>query len=61
MPVALHGSDDISRSYKCLAELLAEASATADGSLDLSYKHDKLDPKKKTVGRLLVSPLRVGQ
>jgi Flp pilus assembly CpaE family ATPase len=61
MPVALHGSDDISRSYRSLAELLAEASATTEGSLDLSYKLDKVDPKKKTIGRLLVSPLRVGQ
>jgi pilus assembly protein CpaE len=61
VPVALQHSDDISRSYRSLAELLAEASSTAEGSLDLSYEPGKSDSKKKAVGRLLISPLRAGQ
>ncbi|HZR57573.1 MAG TPA: AAA family ATPase [Terriglobales bacterium] len=61
VPVALQHSDDISRSYRSLADLLAGASATAEGSLDLSYEAGKDDAKKKAVGRLLISPLRAGQ
>jgi pilus assembly protein CpaE len=60
-PVAFQNSDDISRSYRSLAGLLAGAPATAEGSLDLSSKPDVNDPKKKAFGRLLISPLRAGQ
>ena len=60
-PVALHDSHDIGRSFRSLAATLADASATAEGSLDLTYRHDKADGKKKAAGRLLISPLRAGQ
>lgn len=60
-PVALHDSQDIGRSFRSLATMLAEASITAEGSLDLVYTHDKPDSKKKAAGSLLISPLRAGQ
>ena len=60
-PVALHDNHDIGRSFRSLAATLADASATAEGSLDLTYRHDKADGKKKAAGRLLISPLRAGQ
>jgi pilus assembly protein CpaE len=58
VPVALQDSQDVGRSFHSLAELLADASSTAEGSLDLVYQHDPSDPKKKNSGRLLISPLR---
>ncbi|MCU1296328.1 MAG: hypothetical protein JWO91_606 [Acidobacteriaceae bacterium] len=61
VPVTLQHNEDISRSYRSLAELLAEASATTEGSLDLSYAAGKGDSKKRAVGRLLISPIRAGQ
>lgn len=60
-PVAFQEGYDISRSYHSLATALAQASPTAEGSLDLAYQADKADPKKKTTGGLLISPLRAGQ
>ena len=60
-PVALHESADVGRSFRQLAATLAEASPTSEGSLDLVYQPDKSDSKKKSPGRLLISPLRVGQ
>jgi pilus assembly protein CpaE len=60
-PVALLSHDDISRSYRGLAETLADASASSEGSMDLSYSPDKAGTKKKAVGHLLISPLRAGQ
>ncbi len=60
-PVALHDSQDIGRSFRSLAAMLADASTTAEGSLDLTYQHDKVDSKKKSSGHLLISPLRAGQ
>ncbi len=60
-PVAFLSHDDISRSYRALAETLADASATSEGSMDLSYDPDKSGAKKKAVGHLLISPLRAGQ
>jgi pilus assembly protein CpaE len=60
-PVALHDSQEIGRSFRSLATMLAEASITAEGSLDLVYTHDKSDSKKKAAGSLLISPLRAGQ
>jgi pilus assembly protein CpaE len=60
-PVALHESADVGRSFRSLAATLAEASPTAEGSLDLVYQPDKSDTKKKSTARLLISPLRAGQ
>jgi hypothetical protein len=59
--VAFQDNHDIGRSFRALAATLADASATAEGSLDLTYRHDKVDAKKKAAGRLLISPLRAGQ
>jgi len=60
-PVALQDSLDIGRSFRGLAALLADASPTSEGSLDLIYQADKSENKKKAVGRLLISPMRAGQ
>ena len=43
-----------------LAALLAEASPTAEGSLDLVYQPDKSETKTKAARSLLISPLRAG-
>lgn len=59
-PVALQDSD-VSRSFRSLAAILADASPTTEGSLDLVYQPDKADAKKKASSRLLISPLRAGQ
>jgi len=59
-PVALHDSQEVSRSFIALAALLAQASTNDEGTLDLVYQHDKSDPKK-SAGRLMISPLRAGQ
>jgi Flp pilus assembly CpaE family ATPase len=58
-PVALLDNQEISRSFRSLAAALAEASSNSDGLLDLSSQSS--DAKKKTAGRLLISPLRAGQ
>jgi Flp pilus assembly CpaE family ATPase len=60
-PVAAMADQEISRSFRSLADLLAEASSAAEDGLDLVYKHEKADNKKKTTGRLLISPLRANQ
>jgi pilus assembly protein CpaE len=59
-PVAFHESVDVGRSFRSLAALLADASPTAEGSLDLVYQPDKAD-KKKPTRSLLISPARAGQ
>jgi len=59
-PVALHETVDVGRSFHSLAATLADASPTAEGSLDLVYSPDKSD-KKKASNRLIISPLRAGQ
>jgi len=59
--VALHDSIDVGRSFRGLAALLADASPTAEGSLDLTYQADKSEPQKKAAAGLLISPLRAGQ
>jgi Flp pilus assembly CpaE family ATPase len=59
-PIALQDNVDVGRSFRSLAELLADASAKSEGSLDLAYQPDKSDLKKKSA-RLLISPLRAGQ
>jgi pilus assembly protein CpaE len=61
VPVAFQDNQDISRSFRALAATLVDASATVEGSLDLSYQPDKAGAKKKAVGRLLISPVRAGQ
>lgn len=61
VPVALQDHQDISKAFRSLAVALADASPTAEGSLDLVYQHDKPSEKKKAGGRLLISPLRAGQ
>ncbi len=58
-PVVLQEGPEISRSYKALAETLAEASSNSDGSPDLVYGHE--GGRKKVPGRLSLSPLRAGQ
>jgi pilus assembly protein CpaE len=60
-PVAFHDGHDIGRSFRALAAVLAEASPSSEGALDLVFQHDKIDRKKKASGTLLVSPLRAGQ
>lgn len=59
-PVAFHESVDVGRSFRGLAALLAEASPTAEGSLDLVYQPER-DTKKKAARSLLISPARAGQ
>ena len=54
-PVVLQDGPEISRSYRGLAETLAEASHNSDGSPDLVYGGE---PRKKAAGRLSFSPLR---
>jgi pilus assembly protein CpaE len=61
VPVAFQDNQDISRSFRALAATLVDASATVEGSLDLSYQPDKTGLKKKAVGHLLISPVRAGQ
>jgi pilus assembly protein CpaE len=59
-PVAFQESQDLGRSFRGLASMLADASATSEGSLDLVYHPDK-DSKSKASSRLLISPLRANQ
>jgi len=58
-PVVLQEGPEISRSFRALAETLASASSNSDGNLDLVYTQD--DARKKTPGRLNLSPIRAGQ
>ena len=58
-PVVLQEGPEISRSYRALAETLAEASSSSDGSPDLIYGVE--DVRKKAAGRLNLSPARAGQ
>jgi pilus assembly protein CpaE len=59
-PVAISDNQEVSRAFRSLAELLAEAPTAAEEGLDLVFQHDK-DAKKKTANRLLINPLRAGQ
>jgi pilus assembly protein CpaE len=61
VPVVFQDGPDISRAFHALALALAEADAGEDGSLDLRLESDKGDTKKKSSGRLLVTPMRAGQ
>jgi pilus assembly protein CpaE len=58
-PIVLQDGSEISRSYRSLAETLAEASSNSDGSPDLVYGQE--GARKKTAGRLNLSPARAGQ
>jgi pilus assembly protein CpaE len=58
-PIVLQEGPEISRSYRSLAETLADASSNSDGSPDLVYGHE--GNRKKVAGRLSLSPLRAGQ
>ncbi|MGD1022826.1 MAG: AAA family ATPase [Candidatus Sulfotelmatobacter sp.] len=61
-PVVLQEGQEVSRSFRALAAALADASATAEGGLDLVYAQEKPDStKKKSPGGLLISPARAGQ
>jgi pilus assembly protein CpaE len=60
-PVALQGNHEVGRSYQGLAAELAGASVPNEGSLSLTYQHDRADTKKRGPGQLLVSPVRAGQ
>jgi Flp pilus assembly CpaE family ATPase len=60
-PVAAMADQEVSRSFRSLAELLADASNGPEDGLDLVYKHEKADTKKKSTSRLLISPLRANQ
>jgi hypothetical protein len=48
----------VSRSFRALAAALAEASSTNDGGLDLLYAQEKADSKKRSSGRLIITPVR---
>jgi pilus assembly protein CpaE len=61
MPVALHESVDVGRSFRGLAAMLADAAPTSEGSLDLKYQPEKAEAKKKAATSMLISPLRAGQ
>jgi len=56
-PVAISDNQDVSRAFRALAELLAEAPTAAEEGLDLVFQHDK-DAKKKSSNRMLINPLR---
>jgi len=58
-PVVLQEGPEISRSYRALAETLAEASSNSDGSSDLVYASE--GARRKVPGRLNLSPARAGQ
>jgi pilus assembly protein CpaE len=60
-PVVLQEGLDVSRSFRAFATALAEASPTAEGGLDLVYAQEKADSKKKSPGRMLITPVRAGQ
>ncbi|MFZ0731221.1 MAG: hypothetical protein WAM79_02735 [Candidatus Sulfotelmatobacter sp.] len=58
-PVVLQEGPEISRSYRALADTLAEASSNSEGGPDLIYSHE--GARKKVAGRLNLSPARAGQ
>lgn len=58
-PIAFNENNELGRSFRALAGLLAEA-GSSDNSMDLSFSPGEA-AGKKPVGGLMVSPLRVGQ
>ena len=61
VPMAFQDGQEIGRAFRSLAAALVEASPSAEGSLDLVYRHDKSEDKKKPSRNLLISPARAGQ
>ena len=59
-PVVLQDGPEISRSFRALAQTLADASSNSEGSQDLVYQQEG-SRKKTPPGRLNLSPLRAGQ
>src|ERR1700739_4847126 len=59
-PVVLQDGPEISRSFRSLAQILADASSNSEGSQDLVYQQEG-SRKKTPPGRLNLSPLRAGQ
>jgi len=59
-PVAGHDNQEVSRAFRSLADLLAQAPSAAEEGLDLVFQPEK-DAKKKAPNRLLINPLRAGQ
>jgi pilus assembly protein CpaE len=60
-PVVQQEGPEISRSFRALAEALAEASTNSDGGVDLVYGQEKSEGRKKALARPSLSPLRAGQ
>ncbi len=58
-PIAFNESNELGRSFRALAGVLAAAS-NADNSIDLTFSPSKAIDKKRS-GNLLISPLRAGQ
>ncbi len=58
-PIVLQEGPEISRSYRALAQTLAEAASNSDGSADLVY--DPEAARKQSPSRLNFSPARAGQ
>jgi Flp pilus assembly CpaE family ATPase len=58
-PIVLQEGPEISRSYRALAETLAEAASNSEGSPDLVYGSE--GARKKPPTRLNLSPIRAGQ
>jgi len=58
-PIAFNESNELGRSFRALADVLAAAS-NADNSIDLTFSPAKIADKKR-LGNLLISPLRAGQ
>jgi len=58
-PIVLQEGPEISKSYRALAETLAEASSNSNDGPDLVYGQE--GARKKAPGRLSLSPIRAGQ
>ena len=58
-PIVLQEGPEISKSYRALAETLAEASSNSNDGPDLVYGQE--GARKKAPGRLNLSPIRAGQ
>jgi pilus assembly protein CpaE len=59
-PVATHDAQEVSRAFRSLADLLAQAPAAAEEGLDLVFQAQK--DAKKSPSRLLINPqFRAGQ
>jgi pilus assembly protein CpaE len=60
-PIAFQEHIDVARSYRGLASIMADASASTEGTMDLVYQRGKTELKAKASGSLIISPLRAGQ